>query len=173
MADYIISRAEITDELTLCDMFLSHISENTAYISHGEIQMGVGVGHFENGVLVTAPSPKARECWLKYIHGNLTEPDRAMVYKAVGPDGAIVGFCVVEIQEDGADPFGMVCDVLVKDEVRGTGVGTTLLETALSWLDSMGVKDVYLESGLKNHAAHEYFMRRGFIKVSEIYKLQR
>ena len=96
-----------------------------------------------------------------------------MVYKAVGPDGAIVGFCVVEIQEDGADPFGMVCDVLVKDEVRGTGVGTTLLETALSWLDSMGVKVVYLESGLKNHAALEYFMRRGFIKVSEIYKLQR
>ena len=173
MSDYKVVRAEVNDEQTLCDMFLSHISENTAYISHGEIQMGVGIGHFENGVLITAPSPKARECWMKYIHGNMTEPDRAMVYKAVDSDGNIVGFCVVEIQEDGADPYGMVCDVLVKDETRGTGVGTTLLETALAWLTSMGICDVYLESGLKNHAAHEYFMRRGFIKVSEIYKLQR
>lgn len=171
MKDYIVTRAAVEDEQTLCDMFLAHINEHTEYISHGEIQMGVGIGHFEDGVLVTSPSPDARQFWMKYIHGNMTEPDRAMVYKAVAEDGSIVGFCVVEIQEDGADPYGMVCDVLVKSGVRGGGVGTALLEKALEWLRSMGVKDVYLESGLHNHAAHEYFMRRGFIKVSEIYKL--
>ena len=77
MGDYKVVRAEVNDEQTLCDMFLSHISENTAYISHGEIQMGVGIGHFENGVLITAPSPKARECWMKYI----------IVYKSLGSRG--------------------------------------------------------------------------------------
>ena len=35
----------------------------------------------------------------------------------------------------------------------------------------IGIKDVYLESGLENHKAHEYFKSRGFVKVSEIYKL--
>ena len=48
---------------------------------------------------------------------------------------------------------------------------TALMENAIAWLHSMGVTEVYLESGLHNHAAHEYFMRRGFRKVSEIYKL--
>lgn len=171
MKDYKILKAAVSDEQALCDMFLTHIGRHPEYISHGEIQMGVGVGEFEDGVLVTSPSSEAREYWMKYIHGNMTEPERAMVYKAVDKDDKIVGFCVVEIQEDGAAPYGMVCDVLVEGAKRGSGVGTALLETALGWLRSMGVKDVYLESGLSNHAAHKYFMHRGFIKVSEIYKL--
>ena len=86
-------------------------------------------------------------------------------------DGNLLGFCVTEIMEDGADPFGMICDLLVKEGSRCGGVGTALMENAIAWLHSMGVTEVYLESGLHNHAAHEYFMRRGFRKVSEIYKL--
>jgi ribosomal protein S18 acetylase RimI-like enzyme len=97
--------------------------------------------------------------------------DDAAVFKAVSADGVIIGFCVAEIQEDGADPFGMVCDVLVDEARRCGGVGTALLEAALGWFKEKGIVDVYLESGLNNHAAHEYFMRRGFVKVSEIYKL--
>ena len=172
MKGFEVIKATVDDEQTLCDMFLAHISKHNEYISHGEIQMGVGDGHFEDGVLVTAPSAHARHFWMKYIHGNVTDEDGAVVYKAVLPDGEIVGFCVTEIQEDGAEPFGMVCDVLVKDSCRTGGVGTALLEGALEWLRSKGIKDVYLESGLHNHAAHEYFMHRGFVKVSEIYKLQ-
>jgi ribosomal protein S18 acetylase RimI-like enzyme len=61
--------------------------------------------------------------------------------------------------------------VLVKETCRRGGVGTALLQAALGWFKERGIKDVYLESGLNNHAAHEYFMRRGFVKVSEIYKL--
>lgn len=172
MKNYVITRATVEDEQTLCDMFLAHIAQHSEYISHGEIQMGVGDGHFEDGVLVTSPSAHARHFWMKYIHGNITDTEGAVVYKAVTPDGQIVAFCVTEIQEDGAAPYGMVCDVLVKDSCRGGGVGTALLESALAWLRSRNIKDVYLESGLNNHAAHEYFMRRGFVKVSEIYKLQ-
>lgn len=172
MKEFSILKAAVEDEQTLCDMFLAHISNHTEYISHGEIQMGVGDGHFEDGVLVTSPSAEARQYWMKYIHGNMTDDDGAVVCKAVSSDGEIVGFCVAEIQEDGAAPFGMVCDVLVKESCRSGGVGTALLDAALEWLRSKGIKDVYLESGLHNHAAHEYFMRRGFVKVSEIYKLQ-
>lgn len=172
MKDFTILRAAVEDEQTLCDMFLAHIEEHSEYISHGEIQMGVGDGHFEDGVLVTSVSSQARHFWMKYIHGNMTDEEGAVVYKAVTPEGEIVGFCVTEIQEDGAAPYGMVCDVLVKGSFRSGGVGTSLLEAALAWLRSKGIKDVYLESGLHNHSAHEYFMRRGFVKVSEIYKLQ-
>ena len=170
MAEFKIIRATVEDEQTLCEMFLKHITAHPEYISHGEIQMGVGEGEFEDGVLVARPSARARECWMRYIHGDMTADDAA-VFKAVSTAGDIIGFTVAEIQEDGAEPFGMVCDVLVDESLRCGGVGTALLQTALGWFREMGIKDIYLESGLNNHAAHEYFMRRGFVKVSEIYKL--
>lgn len=170
MAEFKIIRATVEDEQTLCEMFLKHITAHPEYISHGEIQMGVGEGEFEDGVLVARPSARARECWMRYIHGDMTADDAA-VFKAVSTTGDIIGFTVAEIQEDGAEPFGMVCDVLVDESLRCGGVGTALLQTALGWFKEMGIKDIYLESGLNNHAAHEYFMRRGFLKVSEIYKL--
>ena len=170
MAEFKIIRATVEDEQTLCEMFLKHITAHPEYISHGEIQMGVGEGEFEDGVLVARPSARARECWMRYIHGDMTADDAA-VFKAVSTTGDIIGFTVAEIQEDGAEPFGMVCDVLVDESLRCGGVGTALLQTALGWFREMGIKDIYLESGLNNHAAHEYFMRRGVLKVSEIYKL--
>ena len=170
MAEFEIVSATVEDEQTLCEIFINHITSHTEYMSHGEIQMGVGQGHFEDGKLVAEPSPRAKECWMRYIHADITSDDAA-VFKAVMPDGAIIGFTVAEIQEDGADPFGMVCDVLVDENRRQCGVGSALLSMALSWFKEKGVKDIYLESGLHNHAAHEYFMRRGFVKVSEIYKL--
>ena len=170
MEGFEIIRATVEDEQTLCEMFLKHITAHPEYISHGEIQMGVGEGEFKDGVLVARPSARARECWMRYIHGDMTADDAA-VFKAVSTTGDIIGFTVAEIQEDGADPFGMVCDVLVDESLRCGGVGTALLQTALGWFREMGIKDIYLEAGLNNHAAHEYFMRRGFVTGSEIYKL--
>ena len=170
MKSFEIKSAETRDEEVLCDIFMSHINAHNEYISHGEIQMGVGQGIFRDGEFITRPSPRARENWLKYIHGNIVSHERAAVFKAVS-DGGIEGFCVTEIMEDGAEPFGMVCDVLVKETSRGSGMGSALLSKAVEWLRSRGVRDIYLESGVNNHPAHEYFMRRGFRKISEIYKL--
>ena len=78
---------------------------------------------------------------------------------------------MADIEEDGDAPFGMVCDVLVKEGCRSQGTGAALLQTAIDWLRSRGVKDIYLESGKDNHAAHRFFEKRGFAHVSEIYKL--
>lgn len=171
MTEFEILNASVEDEPALCDMFLEHITANTEYISHGEIQMGVGEGSFVDGRLVARPSSRARHFWMKYIHGNITSTEDSGVFKAVGPDGDILGFCVVEIQEDGADPYGMICDLLVKGGSRSKGVGSALLKTGLEWFAQKGISDIYLESGLNNHSAHEYFIHKGFVKVSEIYKL--
>ena len=171
MADFKLVKASLEDAGLLCDTFIGHITAHKEYISHGEIQMGVGVGHFEDGTFVTDLAPESRAAWMKYITGNISDSEGAAVYKAVDTEGNLIGFCVTEIMEDGAEPFGMICDLLVKENCRCSGVGTALMENALAWLRSMGVTEVYLESGLHNHAAHEYFIRRGFRKVSEIYKL--
>lgn len=170
MKTFEILKADLSDVTELAQIFLGHISQHAEYISHGEIQMGVGEGRFVDGTFVTNVAPNGEKMWIKYINEKLSSPESAVVYKAVR-DGDIVGFCVTEITDDGADPFGMICDVLVKEECRIGGIGTELINRALEWLRQAGIKDVYLESGLHNHSAHEYFIRRGFKKVSEIYKL--
>lgn len=162
--------ATLADAPALANLFLSHIDAHREYISHGEIQMGVGIGTIVNGVLEARPAPDAREKWLKYIQLHITENAVAQVWKAVEGD-EIVGMAVADIEEDGDAPFGMVCDVLVKEGYRGHGAGGALLQTAIDWLRSKGVKDIYLESGKNNHAAHKFFEKRGFAHVSEIYKL--
>lgn len=166
-----IEKALLTDAEALADIFLGHISAHTEYISHGEIQMGVGEGVIRDGVLVTRPTADSREKWLKYIRLHLTEEALAGVWKAVGEDGTIQGFVVADIAEDGDAPFGMVGDVLVKEDYRGHGAGEALLNTAIGWLRSRGIKDIYLESGKDNHAAHRFFEKRGFTHVSQIFKL--
>ena len=168
--DMKIIKATDKDKETLCTMFLGHITAHPEYISHGEIQMGVGKCRVEDGRFVTEPSPAARHYWMKYIDMNLKSSE-SVVYKAVAEDGETAGFCIATFTEDGASPFGMISDILVREDVRGAGVGSSLLEKGLEWLREHGVDEVYLESGLNNHAAHEYFIHKGFRKVSEIYKL--
>lgn len=170
MIEMEIIEASLSDKETLCDMFLAHISAHPEYISHGELQMGVGVGKMVNGDFVTGISPVARHYWMKYIDMNLSSSD-SVVYKAVDDSQEIIGFCIATYTEDGASPFGMISDILVREDLRGGGVGSGLLESALGWLNKNGIQDIYLESGLNNHAAHEYFIHKGFRKVSEIYKL--
>lgn len=165
-----IRLAKREDAQALADIFMGHITAHTEYISHGEIQMGVGEGVIEDGVLVARPAAGGREKWLKYIHAHIQTPSLAGVW-VVEDGNEIVGFTVADIEEDGDVPFGMVCDVLVKESYRGHGAGATLLQTAIDWLRSRGIKDIYLESGKNNHAAHRFFEKRGFSHVSEIYKL--
>lgn len=166
-----IQIATKADSKALADFFIGHITAHPEYISHGEIQMGVGEGKIVDGVLVARPAPDAREKWMKYILEHIENDSFAQVWKAVAPDGAIVGFCVADIEEDGDAPFGMVCDILVNPDYRGHGTGQALLNTAISWLRSRGINDIYLESGKDNHSAHRFFEKRGFSHVSEIYKL--
>ena len=82
-----------------------------------------------------------------------------------------MGFCAADIEGDGDVRFGMVGDILVNPQCRGGGVGNTLLQTAIDWFHSKGVQDIFLESGKDNHSAHRYFEKRGFVHVSEMYKL--
>ena len=72
MAEYKLVKASLEDAGLLCEVFIGHISSHKEYISHGEIQMGVGVGHFEDGAFVTDLAPAAREAWMKYINGKDT-----------------------------------------------------------------------------------------------------
>lgn len=157
------------DLKVLSDMFWAHISSDPDYISHGEMQMGVGVAAVEDGKLSGRPAPDGKAMWDKYIMSKFRSEDAAVMKFEC--DGKIAGFCVAEIMEDGAEPFGMVCDVLVDKNHRGQGAGGILLDAAVSWLRSKGVSGIYLESGKNNASAHEFFEKRGFRHISDIFRL--
>ena len=166
-----ITPATAADAEVLADLFIGHITAHPEYISHGEIQMGVGEGFVQDGSFIIRPAPDAREKWMKYILETLSNDSIVGVWKAVDDKGIIMGFCIADIEGDMDAPFGMVCDILVNPQCRGGGVGNALLETAVAWLHAKGIWDIFLESGKNNHNAHRYFEKRGFVHVSEIYKL--
>lgn len=163
-----IKPATVSDKEVLADLFYAHLSENVEYISHGELQMGIGHLVFNGKEYVPQLDADTRHLWLTYIEEHMTAEGMA-VYKAEDSKGALLGFCVMETDSDGGAPFGVLCDILVNAEARGQGVGSRLFSAAEDWFKSRNLKDVYLESGKNNHNAHDFFIRRGFMKVSEVY----
>lgn len=163
-----IKPATVSDKEALADLFYAHLSENVEYISHGEMQMGIGHLVFNGKEYVPQLDADTRHLWLTYIEEHMTAEGMA-VYKAEDSTGALLGFCVMETDSDGGAPFGVLCDILVNAEARGCGVGSRLFSAAEDWFKSRNLKDVYLESGKNNHNAHNFFIRRGFMKVSEVY----
>ena len=163
-----IKPATVSDKEALADLFYAHLSENVEYISHGEMQMGIGHLVFNGKEYVPQLDADTRHLWLTYIEEHMTAEGMA-VYKAEDSTGSLLGFCVLETDSDGGAPFGVLCDILVSAEARGQGVGSRLFSAAEDWFKSRNLKDVYLESGKNNHNAHNFFIRRGFMKVSEVY----
>lgn len=168
MKPYNIIVATKKDAPNLTEIFINHLKSNPEYISHGELQMGVGCITKEEGIVKIGLSRRAEQIWESYITEKI-ESANSDVLK-VEENGKIIAFCVVDTEEDGDKPFGMLCDIIVLPKFRGTGVGTVLFNSAISWFKEEGLENIYLESGLNNHSAHEFFEKRGFKKISSIFK---
>ena len=167
MRNHAITTAQLSDIDILADIFLKQISKDPEYISHGELQMGVGTISYEDGKAVKSISENAKKVWLDYIREKITSDDSEVFKLSI--NGKIEGFAVVDTESDGGEPFGMLCDIIVCDDFRNSGFGEKLFNHAMNWFKERGFKDVYLESGLGNHSAHHFFERRGFNKVSSIF----
>lgn len=73
---------------------------------------------------------------------------------------AIAGFILSEV--DGALAHIITLDVA--EAHRRSGVGTMLLEAAENRLATKGVRTVFLETSVNNHAAVNFWLRHGYIK---------
>lgn len=162
MKNNCIKEAIGSDIASLTEIFWNNLKSQPQYISHGEIQMGVGAD-------LNVPAKNGKEMWRKYITEKIASND-SNVFIFRGEDDSINGFTVVSIENDGADPFGVICDILVLPTARKRGIGDALLDAGMSWLKDNGIKDFYLESGKDNHPAHAFFEKRGFHQVSVIYR---
>jgi ribosomal protein S18 acetylase RimI-like enzyme len=73
-------------------------------------------------------------------------------------DGKRVGICVAT----GYDTYGFVGELIVVPEARGQGIGSRLLEHAISYLHGRGVQNILLDGVV---AAVSLYERAGFRKV--------
>ena len=76
------------------------------------------------------------------------------------------------ITNDGARPYGVIFDLSVDPAYRGKRIGQELLQRATESFRDKGIQDCYLESGVNNHSAHQFFEHHGFKQVSDIFRLK-
>jgi [ribosomal protein S18]-alanine N-acetyltransferase len=77
--------------------------------------------------------------------------------------GQICGFLVARIAGDEAE----ILNAAVDTARRRQGVGTALLEAAVTTVQARGAKNVYLEVRESNSAAISFYGRHGFEKTGE------
>ena len=135
---------------------------------HGEMQMGIAIGP---GLL----NANATENWEKYITDKIQrmlskQSANVLVYRT---NSLIDAFCVLDVANDGDADFGIICDMLVKKEIRGNGMGKEMVNMSKIWFEKKKISDIYLESGLDNHTAHKFFQKNGFKPISQIFKLSK
>ena len=156
----LIRNAIISDVNILTRLFIDNLKKHPEYISHGEMQMGVGT-------IDDKVTHNANELWGKYIIEKINN-HKSEVFVCEEND-EVIGFIIVEIDDDGNDSFGVIDDLYVHPENRAKGLGNMLFEKGISWLKSKSITEFYLESGKNNHEAHAFFEKRGFTMVSHIY----
>ncbi len=78
-------------------------------------------------------------------------------------EGWVVGYCVSSV---GPDMTGEVDSVFVTAAYRRTGIGTSLMEGALRWMEGLGVKRKVLLAIVGNEEVHAFYARFGFLPKS-------
>jgi GNAT superfamily N-acetyltransferase len=147
-------------ELQAVGQFLARvIAQDTAYISHGEIQ--------------SALSPDGKN-WAPDLSqrfaGDMRQlgPNRSVA--AMREDKALIGAAIVLWQTEEPDAaHGILEDIAIEPDARAAGAGQALVDFIEAEAKTRGMKWLFLESGLRNAGAHRFFERAGYEPVSKVF----
>jgi len=143
--------------------FLAHKTD--AYVSHGEMQWGRAT---LDGKWAIGLEEVLKEEFADYTGAPVPSSADRSAGLAVARDdaGMIVSIAVVAVEEAPGLTFATLEDLIVHRERRGQGIGSEMVEWISNEMKSRGVGAIFLESGLTNHGAHEFFKGEGFSAVS-------
>jgi len=153
------------DDAGLVPALVSFFVENTdtGYISHGELMDGRANDLDEWSEAL--PRVLADEYLESEFAAQPTRPTGKRIALAEDADG-LRGLALVELSGEAPNRYAVIHDLVVARSHRGTGVGAALL----FWLErsfcGAGIRQIFLESGLRNDAAHRFFERAGYHKSS-------
>jgi GNAT superfamily N-acetyltransferase len=136
----------------------------TSYISHSELQIGRAVT-----LHAWADDVRARVHRL-VLRAIATSPDalEGMRLATLMCGGRLEGFAVVAFAGGAGKPYASLEDLLVIPDSRGHGLGKRFVEWISQECRARGMHRLYLESGVRNHRAHEFFGRQGFQQTSVV-----
>jgi diamine N-acetyltransferase len=78
---------------------------------------------------------------------------------ASGSDGRNVAYCICTVSADG---IGEIDSIFVEEHLRGQGIGTELMQRALTWLDGMRVNSKIVSVMCGNDEALAFYRQFGF-----------
>lgn len=135
----------------LASFFVANVS--TCYISHTELWSGRArdFSHW---------APRLSKIIAKELRETFR--DRSKRVAVFERDGELVGMAVIV----DLGRYALLEDIVIKRQSRGRGVGRNFVRWIFRELREAGKRSVFLESGGRNTAAHRFFEKQGFRRVS-------
>ena len=155
---------DATAEDALCKLYLDNVSAD--YISHSELQgeRADAPGNWRADLPEVIRGEIRAALSHDWEHGDST-------LLAVATAGeAIVGMALVSIdtRQRASKSFAALDDLVLLPSVRGSGIGSLLVEWIAGELRSHGIARLLLECGAHNLTAQAFFQGRGFKQVSVV-----
>lgn len=120
------------------------------------------------GQLGYARTPEQVSHWVRQLDGRT---DRAAFVAEV--DGEVAGWIEVSLVHHlQSEPFGLIGGLVVREGLRGAGVGRQLCQQAERWTRERGVSQLRVTSRSTREAAHRFYLRDGYreVKVSMVFE---
>lgn len=110
--------------------------------------------------------------WHSRTFSSLLSQQRAHILVAEVAELGVVGYAVVWWVMD----QGELANLAVREDSRGRGIGSALLDRVLTDVRDRGVETLFLEVRVSNDPAFRLYLSRGFIQVAvrkDYYRLPR
>jgi GNAT superfamily N-acetyltransferase len=107
----------------------------------------------------------------RWVDGLDSRPEQAAFVAEL--DGKIVAWIDVSlVWHLQSDVFGLIGGLVVRDGVRGGGIGRRLCERAEDWSRSHGARKIRVTSRSTREAAHRFYLRDGYqqTKISMVFE---
>ncbi|WP_250475038.1 GNAT family N-acetyltransferase [Caballeronia sp. GAFFF1] len=140
---------------------------DVSYISHSELQLGLA-----------ETSTRWNSDILRLVNAGLKENINAekggnshllpSVF-AARMDSELVATGLVSMHIEGQGvPYAILEDIVVCRHMRQVGIGRAVLEWVMDEVSKAGCQRLFLESGARNHRAHDFFQKHGFKQCSVV-----
>ena len=100
--------------------------------------------------------------WQPDTFRSLLKQERAMVWVAEGSGSSVLGFAVLWWVLDQAE----LANLAVQRDHQRRGIGSILLDEAITHAETQGVESLFLEVRMSNEAAFRLYSERGFTQIS-------
>jgi GNAT superfamily N-acetyltransferase len=107
----------------------------------------------------------------RWIDGLNTRPEQAAFVAEL--DGKVVAWIDVSfVWHLQSDAFGLIGGLVVKDGLRGAGIGRLLCQRAEDWSREQGARKIRVTSRSTREAAHRFYLRDGYqqTKISMVFE---